>query len=44
MRYTDIENTGMAVVPDLSGRTSERNALEETVWSHRLTPTLDDLE
>lgn len=37
MHYTDIENTGSPIVPDLSGEATERDELEENVFSHRLT-------
>ncbi|GGL48658.1 hypothetical protein [Halocalculus aciditolerans] len=34
--YTDIENTGLPVVPDLTGRTDPREEMTESAWSHRL--------
>lgn len=37
MRYTDTENTGLPIVPDLSGDVTERNDLEEIVFSHQQT-------
>ncbi|WP_269782712.1 hypothetical protein [Halobacterium wangiae] len=40
-RYTDIENTGMPVVPDLRTDADRQQCLEETVQSHRLPPTDD---
>lgn len=33
--YTDIENTGLPVVPDLTDRTDSFETLDEGVWSHR---------
>lgn len=37
MQYTDIENTGSPIVPDLSRQAAERDDLEENIFSHRLT-------
>jgi len=38
-RYTDIENTGLPAVPDLSTTSTEIDdryeSLAEAVWSHR---------
>ncbi|GAA0282233.1 hypothetical protein [Halobacterium noricense] len=40
--YTDIENTGAPVVPDLRGDADEEESLAETVWSHRHTEPTDE--
>jgi hypothetical protein len=32
--YTDTENTGLPVVPDLTRRTDPEEAVSESVWSH----------
>jgi hypothetical protein len=40
--FTDTENTGLPVVPDLRDDHDRRESLAETVQSHRLTPTTDD--
>jgi len=40
--YTDGENTGLPAVPrlyDPDDETDPREAMEEDVWSHRLTET-----
>jgi hypothetical protein len=34
--YTDSENTGLPVVPDLTRRTDSEESLSESVWSHYL--------
>jgi len=34
--YTDIENTGLPAVPDLSGRADPLEMIDEAVWSHRI--------
>ncbi|MFB6071395.1 MAG: hypothetical protein ABEJ88_00340 [Halobacterium sp.] len=39
--YTDIENTGAPVVPDLSDDSDRETCLAETVWSHRLAEPSD---
>jgi|AntDeeMetagen681_2_1112603.scaffolds.fasta_scaffold09728_2 hypothetical protein len=40
--YTDIENTGAPVVPDMRTNYDRETSLEETVRSHRLAePTAD---
>jgi hypothetical protein len=40
--YTDIENTGAPVVPDMRADYDRETWLEETVRSHRLDEPTDD--
>lgn len=40
--YTDIENTGAPVVPDLRDDYDRETWLDETVRSHRLDEPSDD--
>ncbi|MFC6903841.1 hypothetical protein [Halalkalicoccus tibetensis] len=41
--YTDTDNTGLPIVPQLTREETDRETMEEEVWSHLIEePTEDD--